>query len=131
VLSRNSSADPREAEVREALMAICINTAVWTAKGRVRDREERHARPNLKKELVRIVERVALSVDSVEEVHDVKVRSYGGMYYVDMKIHVDPDLSVEEAHRVAERVEETVKKALGSGRVVEVLIHYEPTTPHN
>ncbi len=53
------------------------------------------------------------------------------MYYVDMKIHVDPDLSVEEAHMVAERVEETVKKALGSGRVVEVLIHYEPTTPHN
>ena len=67
-MSRNSSADPREAEVREALMAICINTAVWTAKGRVRDREERHARPNLKKELVRIVERVALSIVGVEEV---------------------------------------------------------------
>lgn len=84
-----------------------------------------------RKELIRIVERAALSVDGVEEVHDVRVRSYGGMYYVDMKIHVGPDLSVEEAHRVAERVEETVKRALGPGRVVEVLIHYEPTTPHN
>ncbi len=84
-----------------------------------------------RKELVRLVERVALNVDGVEEVHDVRVRSYGGTYYVDMKIHVNPNLSVEEAHRVAEQVEETIKKALGPGRVVEVLIHYEPTTPHN
>ena len=84
-----------------------------------------------RKELVSIVEEAALSVEGVKEVHDVRVRSYGGLYYVDMKIHVDPHLSVEEAHKVAEKVEDEVKKALGPGRVVEVLVHYEPTTPHN
>jgi len=57
-------------------------------------------------------------------------RSYGEIYYVDMKIHVRPELSVEETHGV-ERVERAVKNALGPGRVVEVLIHYEPTTPHD
>ena len=82
-------------------------------------------------ELVRTALEAALSVKGVEEVHDVRVRSYGGLYYVEMKVHVDPKLSVEEAHKVAERVEETVKKALGPEHVVEVLIHYEPTTPHN
>jgi len=83
-----------------------------------------------RRELVGLVKEAALKIEGVEDVHDVRVRSYGGVYYVDMKIHVNPKLSVEEAHSVAERVEEAVKNVLGPERVVEVLIHYEPTTPH-
>ncbi len=86
---------------------------------------------SLKLEIAEAAAKAALSVSGVLAVHDVRVRSYGGIYYIDMKVHVDPDASVEEAHRISEIVESVVKESLGKGRVAEVLIHYEPATPHD
>ncbi len=71
---------------------------------------------------------VTAGIKDVAEVHDVRVRNYGGYYYIEMKIHVDPTKTIEEAHRVAEEVENKVRSVIP--RVVEVITHIEPTTPH-
>jgi len=80
------------------------------------------------KSVAKEAERIALSTPGVETVHDIRVRSYGGRVYIDMKLHVNPEASVAEAHEIAHRVEEKIKEKLKS--VAEVLVHVEPSSEH-
>ncbi len=72
--------------------------------------------------------KIAKSITGINEIHDVKARSYGGNMYVEIKVHVDPKLSIEEAHEIAHKIEEKVKS--GIPNVKEVLIHIEPSSQH-
>ena len=55
--------------------------------------------------------------------HDLRVRTSGADHFVDVTIHVDPGLSITEAHQVSHRVEELICRNI-SRCVVQV--HYEP-----
>jgi len=75
------------------------------------------------------IREAALEVPGVIYVHDIRVRNYGGKLYVDMKIHVDPTISLSDAHNIAHSVEKKVKSAINS--VEEVLVHCEPGSKHD
>ncbi|ACB40806.1 cation diffusion facilitator family transporter [Pyrobaculum neutrophilum] len=65
---------------------------------------------------------LALGVDGVQSVKSVKVRKSGSVYHADLTITVDENLTVKEAHEIADQVEKTLRKELGG----EVVIHVEP-----
>ncbi len=67
---------------------------------------------------------VASRVPGVYKVHGVRARDYGGAYYVEMNVHVEPNMSVAEAHRLAHVIEEEVKRKVPG--VVQVVVHVEP-----
>lgn len=67
---------------------------------------------------------VALTVVGVETVDDVVARTTGPYTLVDMKIHVDPSLSVGEGHDVATRVRAEIMRAVAN--VEGVMVHVEP-----
>jgi len=71
-----------------------------------------------------IVKETAREIKEIEYVHDIRTRSYGGRYYIELKMHVRPDISVDEAHRIAHEFEEKVKKR--DERIMEVITHIEP-----
>lgn len=66
------------------------------------------------------VERVA----GAEHPHRARIRSVGPMQVVDIDIEVDGDLSVREAHRIAQNTERAIKDAMDD--VYDVLVHVEP-----
>jgi len=70
------------------------------------------------------INEIASKIEGIKYVHDIRIRNYGGYYVVDLKIHVLPELSVEEAHDLAHKVEELIKNEIG--RVKEVIVHVEP-----
>jgi len=55
--------------------------------------------------------------------HDLKVRVAGADTFVNVTIHVDPELKITEAHAISDRVEEILSKRIER---CEVHIHYEP-----
>jgi cation diffusion facilitator family transporter len=55
--------------------------------------------------------------------HDLKVRVAGADTFVNVTIHVDPELKITEAHAISDRVEEILCKRIER---CEVHIHYEP-----
>ncbi|KAB3532863.1 cation transporter [Alkaliphilus pronyensis] len=77
-----------------------------------------------KKEVLEAIEKAALSAEGVQSVQDVKVRQYGPKYFVDMKICVDPKITVEEGHGAAARAKVNVIKE--NEDVKDVLIHVNP-----
>ncbi len=62
-------------------------------------------------------------VDGVIKSHDLRVRTSGGIYIVDVNIHVCPTLSIVQAHEIAERVECVLRENVGQSIIN---VHIEP-----
>ncbi len=73
----------------------------------------------------RIRER-CLALADVADVRDVRSRGMEGQVYVDLKIEVDPSLSIHRAHVVSDAVEELIVKEFPD--VIDVVVHVEPQT---
>jgi len=68
----------------------------------------------------------ALTVPRVREMHNVRVVSVDGGLEVSLHLKLPPDLTLEEAHDVASRVERAIADAVPE--VVSVQTHLEPLT---
>ncbi|MFA6543613.1 MAG: cation diffusion facilitator family transporter [Limisphaerales bacterium] len=80
------------------------------------------AAPNLAEtEQIRII---AAAVPEVRLVEKCLTRKMGWHFYVDMHVHVDPQMTVERAHRVAHEVKDRVREKVP--KVRDVLVHIEP-----
>ncbi|HWI61040.1 MAG TPA: cation diffusion facilitator family transporter [Symbiobacteriaceae bacterium] len=66
----------------------------------------------------------AAGVDGVVNVDEIKARIFGAGIYVDCKICVKADLTVEEGHRIGKRVKEACRSAVEEVR--DVLVHINP-----
>ncbi|MFQ5989604.1 MAG: cation diffusion facilitator family transporter, partial [Candidatus Methylomirabilales bacterium] len=70
------------------------------------------------------VEKVALEVEGVREVHAVRSRGTSDAIYMDLHILVDPTLTVAKAHEIAHHVEATLKEQFPG--VADMVVHVEP-----
>jgi cation diffusion facilitator family transporter len=70
-----------------------------------------------------LVEKLA-AVEGVREVHDISAIYARGKLYVTLHAYVNPKLSVEEAHEIAEKIENRVHA--GIKQLENVTVHVEP-----
>lgn len=78
---------------------------------------------------VTLSEDISTIIKSIPEVryfHDLQVRVAGADTFVNVTIHVDPQLSISDAHAISHKVEEIICKQIVR---CEVQIHYEPEEP--
>lgn len=66
---------------------------------------------------------VALAVDGVEAVDDLKTRLFGSKLYVDIEILADGSLTLTEAHAIAERVHDAIEQQSGC---IHCMVHVNP-----
>ena len=71
---------------------------------------------------------VAMGVSGVQDAHRIRTRGTEGEVYADLHVLVAPDMTVGEAHRLADAVEEAVQRRFPN--VIEVLVHIEPDDGH-
>jgi cation diffusion facilitator family transporter len=74
--------------------------------------------------LIRDVVRIASSVAEVRRVEKCLARKMGNEFFIDMHIEVDPEMTVQEAHKVAHNVKNAVRAEITN--VKDVLVHIEP-----
>ena len=70
---------------------------------------------------------VVAAVNAVEGAcnpHKIRMRSIGGFWDIDLDIEVNPELTVQEAHEIALKVENEIKRRLEN--VFDIMIHIEP-----
>ncbi len=60
----------------------------------------------------------------IVDYHDLRARQAGNSLFVDVSIHVNPDLSLEAAHELAHELETAIKSRVPN--VKESVIHIEP-----
>ena len=70
------------------------------------------------------VRAVVMKIPGVLDCHEIRTRGLANHVFVDLSVHVQPDMSVEEAHVIADQVEHTLKTQLKE--VEDVVVHLEP-----
>ena len=70
------------------------------------------------------VTRLAESVERVEHVHDIRGRRTGQYMVIDLKLEMDPAMTVKESHAIATRVKMLIFEAFPN--VGDVMIHINP-----
>lgn len=76
-------------------------------------------------ELRRQISRLAADVGEVACVQKCMVRRHGYWFFVDLHIHVDPEMTVARSHAVAHAVKDRLRAELP--RIRDVLVHIEPS----
>lgn len=69
------------------------------------------------------IERRVSALPGVVDAHDIRIRSAGGTWFVDMHVTVDGDLTVRRSHAMTEEIEELVRVVLPGS---DVTVHVEP-----
>lgn len=70
------------------------------------------------------VTRLAESVERVEHVHDIRGRRSGQYMIIDLKLEMDPAMTVKESHDIASKVKKLIFD--GFPNVGDVMIHINP-----
>ncbi len=68
---------------------------------------------------------LAMSVEGVRNIHDLKTRRSGLSVMVEAHLVVDPDMTVEQAHEISTAVENAIVKKFGNE--TQISIHIEPS----
>jgi cation diffusion facilitator family transporter len=69
------------------------------------------------------VEEIVREILEVRQFHDLKVRESGPNKFVELNIHVDQNMSINQAHEISHLVEEAISHKIKN---VKVMIHTEP-----
>lgn len=69
------------------------------------------------------VENVIKGIKEITNYHDLKIRTSGADTFVEVNIHVDPELSIQKAHEISHRVEKEILKIVER---CEIHVHTEP-----
>jgi len=65
------------------------------------------------------------AIPGVEDCHNVRMRYSGAQFFVDIHVRMDGRQTLEEAHRITERIEEEIQKNIPGA---DVTVHPEPHT---
>jgi len=77
-----------------------------------------------KPEIIGKIQQCALSVNGVVDTHDLRVRTSGGVYQMEIHIVVDGQLTVLEGHKIAKAVEGCLVEDVGN--IGSITIHVDP-----
>lgn len=69
------------------------------------------------------VEEIVKEILEVKQFHDLKVRESGPNKFVELKIHVDQNMTINQAHEISHLVEEAISSKIKN---VNVMVHAEP-----
>ena len=70
---------------------------------------------------------IVMQIDGVLACHKIRTRGNMGQVYVDLHLHVPPEMSIAAAHVIAHRAEAAVMQSFSE--VSEVVVHLEPHLP--
>lgn len=73
---------------------------------------------------VRVYEETVLSVEGVKRIDQLLARTHGSYVIVDIKVSVDPNITVKEGHDIATEVKQSL--ILKHEEVEDVLVHINP-----
>lgn len=68
-----------------------------------------------------------VAVPGVVTAHNLRARSSGGRFWVEVHVTVDPELRVKAAHEVATAVEDRIRREVGAS--TQAIVHVEPAEP--
>ncbi len=73
--------------------------------------------------VVERIDEILKTVDGVKKWHDLRVCSLGAEYHIDVNVHVNSELSIVQAHKISEQIEQAIEAEFGNSKIS---VHIEP-----
>lgn len=67
---------------------------------------------------------IALNFEQVKDIHNIRSRGSANDLHIDMHIMIEPDMSVEESHKLIHSIEEKIREEINNN--VQLIAHIEP-----
>lgn len=83
-----------------------------------------HIEPLTEIRTEKLVETLAAEVKGVKETHKINAVHADGRLYITLHARVDPRLSIQEAHEIAEKIESKINEKISN--VENITVHIEP-----
>ena len=111
--------------ILDSLAALCVSFFIikvgleilW---GAIREFTDTAPQP----EILDKIKQCTLSVDRVIDMHDLRVRTSGGLHQMELHIVVDGGLTVTEGHRIAKAVESCLAEEVTD--LDRIIVHVDP-----
>lgn len=112
--------------ILDPLVCCCISIAILVVAVRMagpslKELMDASLPEDVEKEIVAL----AMSVDGVRNVHELKTRRNGISIIIEAHMVVDPNITVEKAHDIVTAVEDVLRQRYGDG--TQISIHIEPS----
>ena len=108
----------------DAAVGLAITAVIFWTLVRAARAVAHRALDGTDEKTITLIEEVAAAVPGVEHVSDARARWTGHRLLTELSIDVDPDLSVQEGHDVAERVRRRLLEFVP--RLAEASVHVDP-----
>lgn len=69
------------------------------------------------------ISEIIKSISDVKGYHNVRIREAGSKKFIELNIHVDNNLTIDQAHHISHKVEDAIEKEIENS---EVMVHTEP-----
>jgi len=76
------------------------------------------------KKIIKQITEIAENTDSVKGIHEISIHDYGTTKIITLHIEVDSKLKLDEAHRIADNLEDNIKNQTK----YSTIIHLDPTS---
>ncbi len=107
----------------DSLAALAVASIILVVTYRLGKRSVNMLLDRVPEEVTEKLRNILKQIRGVEYFHDLKVRVAGADIFVEVNIHVNPDLDVHQSHEIATMVEEKIKSELPR---CAVHVHIEP-----
>ena len=69
------------------------------------------------------IENIIKKCEDVHGIHDLRTRSLGDIYFIEMHIEIDGSFTLNKAHEITENVEKKIKELYVNSQII---IHQDP-----
>ncbi|UKS28440.1 cation diffusion facilitator family transporter [Paenibacillus sp. HWE-109] len=107
----------------DPLTAIIVGIIICKTAWDIFREASHHLSDGFDEEIIESYKDTVMSIEGVEDVKEIRARNYGSNAVVDVILLIQSDLEFQEAHEIATRVEDELKR---KSNVYEVHVHYEP-----
>lgn len=81
---------------------------------------------SLPEDFIDEIKKVALTIEGVRKIDDIKTRRIGWRNSIDLSVQIDADLSIEEGHGISNKIEKLLLQKLKN--IGNIMIHINPGT---
>lgn len=106
---------------------VALFISLWVVKSAIEiflDTNKELMDGNSDNELYKTLFEATMSIQGVSNPHRARIRKIASHYDIDLDIEVDANMTVHEAHKIAEKVENAIKVAISD--VYDIMVHIEP-----
>lgn len=112
----------------DSLAAIAVAFIVITVAYRLGKRSVDVLVDRAPEKIIFDVEEIVKKMPEIYSYHDIRIRNAGADTFVEINIHVNPQMNIEKAHTISENLEKKIRRKIPR---CSVHVHEEPEKPRN